>query len=43
MVDKIWEDKWEYESFTYFVGNPLLVENERNAQEGESIQNTIDD
>ena len=26
-----------------FWGNPLLVENERNAQEGESIQNTIDD
>ena len=24
MVGKIWEDKWEYENFTYFVGDPLL-------------------
>ena len=21
MVGKFWEDKWEYENFTYFVGD----------------------
>ena len=25
MVGKIWEDKMEYENFTYFVGDPLLI------------------
>ena len=24
MVGKFWEDKWEYEIFTYIVGDPLL-------------------
>ena len=24
MFGKIWEDKWEYENFTYFVGGPLM-------------------
>ena len=23
MVGKFWEDKWEYENYTYFVGDPL--------------------
>ena len=25
MVGKIWEDEWEYENFTCFVGDPLAV------------------
>ena len=28
MVGKIWEDKWEYENFTYIVGDPLLKDND---------------
>ena len=26
MVGKIWEDKWKYKIFTYFVGDPLMQE-----------------
>ena len=25
MVGKIWEDKWEFENFTYLVGDPLIA------------------
>ena len=28
MVGKIWEDKWEYEKNTYFVGDPLFLPEE---------------
>ena len=30
MVGKIWEDKWEYENFTYILGDPLVQEGNRD-------------
>ena len=33
MVGNIWEDKWEYENFTYFVGDPLPWQVNEKTQE----------